>query len=106
MSAPKALHFASFSVENLKPPAVFEIHYNIGWLGGHWKKNHPLTAEEWGPDFDIQRVLKYGQLSALIGVESPRELLDTYVGMYLKEEVQQEALARRLDQLMWLLCLK
>lgn len=62
------------------------------------KKFHPLTAEELGETFDLRRALQYGQLPAVFTSESPRELLDTYVGMYLKEEVQQEALVRRLDQ--------
>lgn len=62
------------------------------------KKFHPLSAEELGDNFDLKRALKYGQLPSLIGAESPRELLDTYVGMYLREEIQQEALVRRLEQ--------
>jgi len=62
------------------------------------KKFHPLTAEELGADFNLKRALKFGQLPAILDAEAPRELLDSYVGMYLKEEVQQEALVRRLDQ--------
>lgn len=62
------------------------------------KRFHPFSAEELGEAFDLNRALKYGQLPPLLTVESPREFLDTYVGMYLKEEVMQEALVRRLDQ--------
>lgn len=62
------------------------------------KRFHPLSAEELDHDFNLKRALQYGQLPAVINAESPRELLDTYVGMYLKEEVQNEALVRRLDQ--------
>jgi predicted AAA+ superfamily ATPase len=62
------------------------------------KKFHPLTAEELGENFNLKEAILYGQLPSLIGVESKRDALSAYVGMYLKEEIQQEALVRRLDQ--------
>lgn len=62
------------------------------------KKFHPLSAEELGDDFNLKEAILYGQLPSLIGVESKKDALSSYVGMYLKEEIQQEALVRRLDQ--------
>lgn len=62
------------------------------------KKFHPLSAEELGVSFDLKEAILYGQLPSLIAVESKKDALSSYVGMYLKEEIQQEALVRRLDQ--------
>jgi predicted AAA+ superfamily ATPase len=58
----------------------------------------PLTAAELGAGFDLDHVLRFGMLPQ---VRSDPELavdtLDAYVSNYLREEVQQEALVRRLD---------
>jgi len=62
------------------------------------KKFHPLSAEELGVAFDLKEALLFGQLPFLLTVESKKEALSAYVGMYLKEEIQQEALVRKLDQ--------
>jgi predicted AAA+ superfamily ATPase len=62
------------------------------------KKFHPLTAEELGESFDLKKAILYGQLPSLLTVESKKEALASYVGMYLREEIQQEALVRKLDQ--------
>jgi predicted AAA+ superfamily ATPase len=62
------------------------------------KKFHPLSAEELGESFDLKEAILYGQLPSLLGVESKKEALSAYVGMYLREEIQQEALVRKLDQ--------
>lgn len=62
------------------------------------KKFHPLSAEELGESFNLKEAILYGQLPSLLNVESKKEALSAYVGMYLKEEIQQEALVRKLDQ--------
>ncbi len=58
----------------------------------------PLTAVELGFDFDIEDVLRVGLLPQ---IQSDRpyaiDFLDAYVSNYLREEIQQEALVRRLD---------
>ena len=62
------------------------------------KKFHPLSAEELGAAFDLKEALLFGQLPSLLMADSKKETLSAYVGMYLKEEIQQEALVRKLDQ--------
>jgi predicted AAA+ superfamily ATPase len=62
------------------------------------KKFHPLSAEELKSNFNLIEAIKYGMLPSLLTAESKKEALGSFVGMYLKEEVQQEALVRQLDQ--------
>ncbi len=58
----------------------------------------PLTASELDFDVDIDDVLRFGLLPQ---IRSDRkyavDAMDAYVSNYLREEVQQEALVRRLD---------
>ena len=58
----------------------------------------PLTAKELGYDVPIDRILKLGLLPQIHA--EPRfavDALDAYVGNYVREEVQQEALVRNLE---------
>ena len=57
---------------------------------------HPLTASELGSRFDLQHSIRYGQLPTVYGASDPQDYLKSYVGTYLKEEVQQEALVRNI----------
>jgi uncharacterized protein len=57
----------------------------------------PLTAAELGPDFELQRALRFGLLPMAIKSEDPKRFLDAYVRTYLKEEVEQEGLTRKID---------
>jgi predicted AAA+ superfamily ATPase len=58
----------------------------------------PLTASELDFDVDVDEVLRFGLLPQ---IRSDRkhvvDAMDAYVSNYLREEVQQEALVRRLD---------
>lgn len=56
----------------------------------------PLTAREQGKDFDLRRAMAHGMLPAAIGHEEPAKYLKSYVQAYLREEIQQEGLARSL----------
>jgi predicted AAA+ superfamily ATPase len=58
---------------------------------------HPLTAAELGSRFDLAHSLRYGQLPSVYVENDPRQYLASYVGTYLREEVQAEALTRNLD---------
>ncbi len=58
---------------------------------------HPLTARELGDRFDIRHSLRYGQLPSVYVETDPQKYLSSYVGTYLREEVQAEALTRNLD---------
>ena len=58
----------------------------------------PLTAAEVGFDVPIERVLRFGLLPQMwTEPEFAIDALDAYVSNYLREEVQQEAMVRRLD---------
>jgi predicted AAA+ superfamily ATPase len=57
---------------------------------------YPLTPAEMGEDFDLDRALRFGTLPLVIRAEEPGETLEAYVRMYLREEIQAEALVRNL----------
>jgi predicted AAA+ superfamily ATPase len=56
----------------------------------------PFFAAELGSRFTLQEALDLGLLPLIRGSENPEESLKTYVGMYLKEEVQAEGLVRQI----------
>jgi len=59
---------------------------------------HPLMIQEIGNDFSLEHALKYGLLPTTFAQYiSPDEYLSSYVTTYLREEVMQEGLTRRLD---------
>lgn len=58
---------------------------------------HPFIASELGAQFDFLQALQYGMLPLLLTSTNPMATLQTYVGMYLKEEIQMEGLVRNLD---------
>lgn len=57
---------------------------------------NPLTAEELSDDFDLIKSLKFGHLPMAYLSDQPIDYLKSYVGTYLREEVQQETLTRNL----------
>jgi predicted AAA+ superfamily ATPase len=71
-------------------------------LGGraHDLRLHPLTEREMGSRFDLSRALQYGTLpkfaeTAVEGdLEETKSLLRAYYTIYIKEEIQAEALTR------------
>lgn len=56
----------------------------------------PLLPQELGPDFDLAEVLRFGSLPIIWQSAVKAEGLEAYVELYLKEEVQAEALVRNL----------
>lgn len=62
------------------------------------RRLHPLTLEEVGDAFDLDRALRFGTLPAVVtGTdEEARELLRTYSEVYLREEIQAESVVRNL----------
>jgi predicted AAA+ superfamily ATPase len=83
---------------------------NLG--GGRLLENHlfPLTVDELGAAFHLESVLRFGTLPSLFVTEAEdgtlhvrrrndaecRDILRAYVSLYLKEEVQEEALTRNI----------
>jgi predicted AAA+ superfamily ATPase len=58
----------------------------------------PLTAAEMNFDFDPDSILRYGLLPQIRSDPGHAiDTLDAYVSNYVREEIQQEALVRRLD---------
>lgn len=58
----------------------------------------PLTAAELGGRLDIDRALRFGLLPGVVSdARFATDTLDAYVSTYLREEIQQEAMVRRLD---------
>ncbi len=58
---------------------------------------HPLTATEMGADFDLKTALEVGLLPGLSAEEDKRHYLESYVYMYLREEVMQEGIVRSIS---------
>ncbi len=54
-----------------------------------------VTAEL--PDFDFARALQYGTLPPIYLSDDPEDELRSYVGDYLREEIQAEALSRNIE---------
>jgi len=61
------------------------------------KHLHPFMASELGPRFSLDNALQTGLLPVVMAAESPDEVLKTYVSLYIREEVQQESLARNIS---------
>lgn len=57
---------------------------------------HPFLPMELGSRFSLSSALEVGTLPIVLGSESPKETLQSYVQSYLKEEIQAEALVRNL----------
>ena len=57
---------------------------------------HPLLPEELGRDFELESVLRWGSLPVVWSAPDRGEALAAYAQLYLKEEVQAEALVRNL----------
>jgi predicted AAA+ superfamily ATPase len=56
---------------------------------------HPFLAAELGERFNLEQSLRLGMLPLVLDAADPEQTLRGYVSIYLKEEVQQEGLVRR-----------
>lgn len=60
----------------------------------------PLTESELGAHFDLTQVLQYGSLPAIFSFDAPadkRSYLEAYGRTYLKEEIWNEQIVRKLE---------
>jgi predicted AAA+ superfamily ATPase len=57
---------------------------------------HPFVPEELGAAFSLPSTLEWGALPIVWAAEERRDALDAYVQMYLREEIQAEAVTRNL----------
>jgi predicted AAA+ superfamily ATPase len=71
-------------------------------LGGRALKKmmDPLLPQELGTLFDLDQVLRFGSLPLIWNADDRQEQLEAYVQLYLKEEIQTEALVRNLPGFM------
>ena len=60
------------------------------------RRLHPYLPEELGDSFDLQEALDTGLLPIVRASPDPRDTLSSYAELYLKEEIQAEALTRNL----------
>lgn len=64
---------------------------------------HPLTRQELGNHFDLEKVLRYGSLPKIWTllldnkIELAEDFLRSYVTTYIREEIKSEALVRNLQ---------
>jgi predicted AAA+ superfamily ATPase len=65
-------------------------------LGGRalHREMHPFMASEMGEEFNLAEALKNGMLPIVFRDPAPQEVLQTYISLYLKEEIQTEGLIR------------
>lgn len=70
----------------------------INLLGGRTlhRSMHPFVPEELGGHFDLNEAMQYGFLPLVWDSPDKQETLFAYAQMYLKEEIQAEALVRNL----------
>jgi predicted AAA+ superfamily ATPase len=61
------------------------------------KHLHPFMASEIPETFDLKQALNDGLLPLVLHSDQPKEILKTYLALYIKEEVHMEGLVRKLD---------
>ena len=71
--------------------------YGANLLGGRALKSilYPLVSAEI-PDFNIHKAVRYGTLPRHYLISDPWKRLGAYIGVYLNEEIREEALSRNL----------
>lgn len=72
----------------------------VNLLGGRAivRELHPLTKWELGEDFNLERAFESGLLPALYTSSDVHDDLQAYIGLYLKEEIAEEASRIQLGQ--------
>lgn len=60
------------------------------------KTMHPFMASELRDGFHFDRALQYGLIPVVADSAAPRETLDAYIALYLREEVQMEGFVRKI----------
>jgi len=70
----------------------------VNLLGGRAARRamHPFVPEELGKRFDLAKALSQGLLPIVWDSDDPAETVAAYARLYLKEEIQAEALVRNL----------
>jgi predicted AAA+ superfamily ATPase len=61
-----------------------------------WNIMYPFVPEELGEDFDFEAVLRYGSIPLVWTSPDREKTLESYVHLYLREEIRAESLVRNL----------
>lgn len=71
----------------------------VDLLGGRalLKQCYPFMAAEISDQFKLKEHLSLGLLPVVLSAEMPRRVLESYISLYLKEEVMQEGLVRNIE---------
>ncbi len=62
-----------------------------------WREMHSFLAAELKEKFSLDKALEYGLLPLIWESSEPAKDLQTYIYLYMKEEVQMESLVRNID---------
>jgi predicted AAA+ superfamily ATPase len=57
---------------------------------------HPFMAAELGDAFRLEEALRIGMVPLVVAASDPRDVLQSYAALYLREEVQMEGLVRNI----------
>ena len=70
----------------------------IDLLGGRAlvRTLHPFMASEMKTEFDLIQALQVGSIPLVVSSKDPKETLNAYITLYMKEEVQMEGLVRNI----------
>ena len=60
------------------------------------KRMHPFVAGELGKAFSLPDALRHGMIPVVVGSPEPEATLQSYVDLYLREEIQAEGLTRNI----------
>lgn len=71
----------------------------VDLLGGRalLKSLHPFMAAELGSRFELETALRQGLLPVVWSSDKAAEVLESYVALYIREEVQTEGIVRNLE---------
>lgn len=58
------------------------------------RRMHPFMASELKNQFSMKKALKTGMIPLIWEAEDPKDVLKTYISLYIKEEVQNESFVR------------
>lgn len=58
---------------------------------------HPFMTAELKQQFSLDKILKYGTIPLIFSAIDPSKTIQSYIELYLKEEIQLEGLVRNLD---------
>jgi predicted AAA+ superfamily ATPase len=71
----------------------------VDLMGGRavMRSMHPFMAAELGARFNMDTALRQGMLPLVWDAENPEDTLRSYIGSYIREEVQAEGMVRHLS---------